>query len=190
MPSSTKSYLHPSPGARFAGLILFGVIFLHTLPLAAKEKAPAHPCLAKLQNPSHKNIDCILDFDLGEGARKDLNGVTAGVLRNATCKVKVSVAREKLFTALLNEKILEVPKQPVKCMIITNGEPLPTKFTLAPKVWFKAGKAVHAKPGMGNLLGMPPFLAKLLEDWVNSSKMIESAMVHEVNAFLKSGLPL
>lgn len=172
------------------GVILFVVVFLHFLPLAAKEKDSAYPCLAKLQNPSHKIIDCILNFDLDASARKDLNGATGGVFRNAACKVKVSISREQLFTALLNEKVLEAPMQSVECLIVTNGEPLPARFTLTPKVWFKGGKAVHAKPGMENLLGTPPFLAKLLESWVNSSAMIESAMVQEVNAFLKSGAPL
>ena len=111
-------------------------------------------------------------------------------MRNAVCQVKVSIAREKIFTALLNARVLEVPRQPVNCSIITNGNPLSARFTLAPKVWFEGGKAVRAKPGMGDLLGMPPFLAKLLADWVNSSKMIESAMVQELNKALKTGLPL
>ncbi|GJL80182.1 MAG: hypothetical protein NPINA01_31710 [Nitrospinaceae bacterium] len=188
---SFKSFLYRVTNEpRWIGSILFlGAVFL-AFPLEALDKDSAQPCIAKLKNPKHKNIDCILKFDLDKKIQKDLQGTTAGVMRNADCRVKVSVAREKIFTALSNEKVLEVPRQPVHCRIITNGNPFSTRFTLAPKVWFKEGKAVRAKPGMNDLIGMPPFLAKLLADWVNSSKRIESAMVQEVNEFLKTGLPL
>ncbi|MDA0692917.1 MAG: hypothetical protein O3A78_11065 [Nitrospinae bacterium] len=172
------------------GFILLLLACFNTFPLEALDNVSAQPCIAKLQNPAFKNIDCTLKFDLDKKIQKDLKATTAGVVRNAACQVKVSVAREKIFTALLNEKVLEVPRQPVVCKIITNGDSFPARFTLAPQVWFKEGKAVHAKPGMDDLLGMPPFLAKLLADWVNTSKMIESAMVQEVNKFLKTGLPL
>jgi hypothetical protein len=190
MPSLKSFFYHTASEPRLIGFILFLLAISHSLPLEAQGNISAQPCIAKLQNPKLKNIDCTLRFDLDKKIQKDLKGTTAGVLQNADCQVKVSVAREKIFTALLNEKVLEVPRQPVVCRIITNGDSIPARFTLAPKVWFKEGKAVHAKPGMDGLLGMPPFLAKLLADWVNSSKMIESAMVQEVNQFLKTGLPL
>lgn len=189
--SFLESYFdHTVRAPRLIGLLLFIVAISHSFPLEAQNNVFTQPCIAKLQNPKNKNIDCTLKFDLDKKIQRDLKGTTAGVLRNADCKVKVSVAREKIFTALLNEKVLEVPRQPVVCRIITNGDSFPARFTLAPKVWFKGGKAVRAKPRMNDLLGMPPFLAKLLADWVNSSKMIESAMVQEVNKFLKTGLPL
>ncbi len=188
---SLKNFLYPARNdPRWIGVILFLLTIFHSLPLEAKGKGVAQPCLAKLQNPTLKNIDCTLKFDLDAGVQKDLKVNTAGVVRNAACQVQVSIAREKIFTALLNARVLEVPRQPVNCRIITNGDPFSAQFTLAPKVWFEEGKAVRAKPGMAGLLGMPPFLAKLLADWVNSSKMIESAMVQEVNKFLKTGLPL
>jgi|GEM_PF-2293042 len=190
MPSFKNLLYRTSRGPWLTGLVLFLWVFLNFLPLEAAGKGSTQPCVAKLQNPKYKNIDCTLKFDLEKNIQRDLKGTTAGVLRNATCRVKVSVARKKIFTALLNEKVLEVPRQPVNCRIITSGDPLSARFTLAPKVWFKGGKAVRAKPGMRNLLGMPPFLAKLLADWVNSSKRIESAMVQEVNRFLSTGLPL
>lgn len=176
--------------AWLVGLILFLLALSHSQSLEAGSNGSAQPCIDKLQNPKLKNINCTLKFDLDKKIQRDLKGTTAGVVRNAACQIRVSIAREKIFTALLNAKILEVPRQPVNCRIFTNGDSFSTRFTLAPKVWFKGGKAVRAKPGMNDLLGMPPFLAKLLSDWVNSSKMIESAMVQEVNRVLKTGLPL
>jgi hypothetical protein len=172
------------------GSMLFIVAIFHSFPLEAEGAGNAQPCVAKLQNPKLKNIDCIIKFNLDKKIQRDLKGATAGMVRNAACKVRVSVTREKVFSALMNAKVLQVPRQPVNCRIITSGDPFSARFTLAPKVWFKEGKAIRAKPGMGNLLGMPPFLGKLLADWVNSSKMIESAMIHEVNKALKTGMPL
>jgi hypothetical protein len=189
MPSLKYFPNRPGSALWLAGFTMF-VLVIYFLPLDAQGKDFAQPCIAKLQNPKLKNIDCTLKFDLDKNIQRDLKGTTAGVVRNAACQVQVSIAREKIFTALLNARVLEVPRQPVNCRIITSGDPVSARFTLAPKVWFKGGKAVRAKPRMNDLLGMPPFLAKLLADWVNSSKMIESAMVKEVNKFLKTGLPL
>ncbi len=169
-------------------LFFFAVPAFSSL-LMAGELKPVDPCIAKLQNPSLKSINCILDFNLDAKTRKDLNGTTAGVFKDAACKVKVSLGREELFTALLNEKVLEVPMQPVACQILTNGKPMLTKFTMAPKVWFAKGKAVQLKPGMGKMAGVPEILSILLTNWVNSSKTVESAMLQEVNAILRSGLP-
>lgn len=188
---SLKNFLYDAGSEPWrVGAMLFIVALFHFLPLEAEGAGSAQPCVAKLQNPKMKNINCIIKFNLDKKIQKDLKGATAGMVRNAACKVRVSVTREKVFSALMNAKVLEVPRQPVNCRIITSGDPFSARFTLAPKVWFKEGKAVRAKPGMGDLLGMPPFLAKLLTDWVNSSKMIQAAMIHEVNKALKTGLPL
>jgi hypothetical protein len=73
----------------------------------------------------------------------------------------------------------------VYCNIYAFGEPVKTKFHMAPRVRFSKGKAVQVKPGMSDVVGMPEILAKLLTDWVNSSKAVESAMLDEVNKSLK-----
>lgn len=59
------------------------------------------------------------------------------------------------------------------------------KFNIAPKIRFAGVKAVQANPGMSDVLVLPEILAKLLTDWVNSSPVIENAMLHEVNKSFK-----
>ncbi len=168
------------------GMILFSAVISHSIPLEAQGRGPApSSCLAKLQNPSLKNIDCTLNFFLDKRTQQSMQGITAGLIQNAACKAKISVTRKMIFTALLNEKVLQVPKQPVSCNIYTIGEPLLAKFNMAPRIRFAGGKAVQARPGMSDVLGLPELLAKLLTDWVNSSQAIESAMLHEVNKSLK-----
>jgi len=169
------------------GMILLSAVISHSIPLEAQGRGPApSSCLAKLQNPSLENIDCTLNFFLDKRTQKSIQGNTAGLIQNAACTVKISVAKKMIFTALLNEKVLQVPKQPVSCNIYTIGKPLLAKFNMAPKIQFAGGKAIQAKPGMSDLLGLPEMLTKLLTDWVNSSQAIESAMLHEVNKSLKS----
>lgn len=188
MPSLTNLLHHPGGGPRLIAFILFVGVVSHSLPLAAQEAQggdSGQRCLDQLKNASRKNIDCTLKFDLDEKTQKDLKKITAGVIRNAVCKVDVTVTREMIFSSLLNQTVLEIPRQPVQCQIMTKGDPFSAQFTLAPRVWFEGGKAVHAKPGMGDMMGMPPILAILLTNWVNSSKMIESAMIEKVNEFLK-----
>ena len=155
-------------------------------PLEAQEKNSVQStCIAKLQNPKLKNIDCMLNFDLDQRTQKSMQANTAGMIKNAACIAKISVARKMIFAALLDEKVMRVPKQPVYCNILTFGDPVKTKFHMAPKIRFSGGKAIQAKPGMSGVVGMPEILAKLLTDWVNSSEAIESAMLDEVNYTLK-----
>ena len=172
------------------GMILLSAVISHSIPLEAQGRGPApSSCLAKLQNPSLKNIDCTLNFFLDKRTQKSMQGNTAGLIKNAVCTVKISVAKKMIFTALLNEKVLQVSKQPVSCQIYILGDPLLAKFNMAPRIRFAGGMAVQAKPGMSDLLGLPEMLTKLLTDWVNSSQAIESAMLHEVNKSLKSPHP-
>lgn len=155
-------------------------------PLEAQEESSVQStCIAKLQNPKLKNIDCTLNFDLDQRTQKSMQANTAGMIKNAACIAKISVARKMIFAALLDEKVMRVPRQPVYCNILTFGDPVKTKFHMAPKIRFSGGKAVQAKPGMSGVVGMPEILAKLLTDWVNSSEVIESAMLDEVNNSLK-----
>lgn len=168
------------------GLTLVFAAISVSYPLEAQEKNTVQStCVTKLQNPKLKNIDCTLNFDLDPRIQKSMQANTAGMIKNAACIAKISVTRKMIFTALLDEKVMQVPKQPVYCNILTFGEPVKTKFHMAPKIRFSGGKAVQAKPGMSNVVGMPKILAKLLTDWVNSSKAIESAMLDEVNYTLK-----
>ena len=127
----------------------------------------------------------MLNFNLDKRTQKSMQVSTAGMIRNAACIAKVSVARKEIFTAILNEKVMQVPKQPVHCNIYILGDSVLAKFHMAPRIRFAGGKAVQAKPGMSDVVGMPEILAKLLTDWVNSSEAIESAMLDEVNKSLE-----
>jgi len=168
------------------GMTLFFAAIAFPLSLEAQEKNNLSPaCIATLQNSKLKHIDCKLNFNLDKRTQKSMQVSTAGMIRNAACIAKISVARKEIFTALLNEKVMQVPKQPVHCNIYILGDSVPAKFHMAPRIRFAGGKAVQAKPGMSDVIGMPEILAKLLTDWVNSSEAIESAMLDEVNNSLE-----
>ena len=173
-----------SPLLTVLTLVLAAIVVSN--PLEAQEESSVQStCIAKLQNPKLKNIDCMLNFDLDQRTQKSMQANTAGMIKNAACIAKISVTRKMIFAALLDEKVMRVPKQPVHCNILTFGDPVKTKFHMAPKIRFSGGKAVQAKPGMSGVVGIPEVLAKLLTDWVNSSEAIESAMLDEVNYTLK-----
>lgn len=175
---------------KIAPLLTGMALFLALLPfpysVEAGEKTPAQStCIAKLKNPTLKNIDCTLNFNLDKRTQQSMQENTVGMIKNAACMTKISMAKNKIFDALFNEEILRVPRQPVHCNIYSVGEPVLAKFHLAPRIRFARGKAVQARPGMSDVIGMPEILAKLLTDWVNSSEAIESAMLEEVNKSLK-----
>lgn len=165
--------------------LLFAAIAVPLSLEAQEKKKLSTACIAKLQNPKLKNIDCKLNFNLDKRTQKSMRVSTAGMIRNAACVAKISVARKEIFTAILNERVMQVPKQPVHCNIYILGDSVLAKFHMAPSIRFARGKAVQAKPGMSDVVGMPEILAKLLTDWVNSSEAIESAMLDEVNKSLE-----
>ncbi len=190
MPVCKRIFFRLRSAPLLAGMVFLSALISFSLPLNAQENKPAAPpCIENLKNPSLKNVDCTLDFYLDKRTQKSMRGSTAGMIRNAACKTKLSLVKKKIFTALLNEQVLEVSKQPVSCNIHTMGEPLLTRFNLAPKIRFAGGKAVEAKPGMSDVLGLPEILAELLVEWVNTSQVIESAMLDEVNKSLKMMRP-
>lgn len=168
------------------GMALFLAAIPFPLLLEAEEKSPAQSnCIAALKNPKLKNIDCTLNFNLDKRIQKSMRENTAGLIQNAACMAQISVARKMIFTALKNEKVMQVPRQPVHCNIATIGDPVRAKFQMAPRIRFAGGKAVEVKPGMSDVIGVPEILATLLTGWVNSSQAIESAMLEEVNKSLR-----
>jgi hypothetical protein len=174
-----------------AGMAVFVAVISYSFSLEAQEKSPVQStCIAKLQNPKLKNIDCTLNFDLDQRTQKSMQASTAGMIKNAACIAKISVARKMIFAALRDDKTMQVPRQPVQCNIFAFGKPVLTKFHMAPTIHFSKGKAVQAKPGMSDVVGIPEILAKLLTVWVNSSEVIEAAMLDEVNKSLEYIRPL
>lgn len=146
-------------------------------------------CLEALRDPEAASIACDVRFTLPAEERGTVRALTAGILRDASCLAAIDMPREDFVRALLREDLLEVPRQPVVCEIATEDEPIATRFTLSPKVWFAGGRAVRATPDMADLTGLPALLAGLVEDWVNESDAIEEAMVDAVNDYLAEGAP-
>jgi hypothetical protein len=172
-------------------MAIFFAAFFIALPLGAQENTPLPPaCIANLQNPKLKNIDCILKFDLDKRTQKSMQANTAGLIRNAACAAKISVVRKMIFAALRDDKTMHIPRQQVHCNIDAFGKPVLTKFHMSPTIHFSKGKALQVKPGMSDVVGMPEILAKLLTDWVNSSEVIEAAMLDEINKSLEYIRPL
>lgn len=110
-----------------------------------------------------------------------MNRLTAGLMRDTACQVRVSVARETVMQALLAAGTVKLPEQPAACAVATGGRPILTEFTLAPSVTFFAGEAIEASPGIGNLRGLPPSLANNLQVWLNSSTLVEAALLRGIN---------
>jgi hypothetical protein len=168
------------------GVLLFFAIISHPIPIDAQERGfTPTSCIENLENKALKFLDCTLYFNLDKSTRKSLNGISAGMVKNAKCKTKIFLAKNRITAALRKAQILRVSRQPVRCNIYTAGEPLSARFHMAPKIRFAGGKAVEARPGVSNVQGLPELLAELLTNWVNSSQAIESAVLKEVNKSLK-----
>lgn len=175
----------------FSGaIVLFACLVLASVSDAtAQDDDIGDACLDDLRDEDASTIACDLPFILPDREREAMSQLTAGFLLDAACVVNVDIGRRSLVGALLNEDLLAIPRQPVNCEIATEGEPLMTRFTLSPQVWFEDGRAVRANPGMDDLVGLPNLVGRLIMDWVNKSGTIEDAMVDAVNDYIENGLP-
>ena len=165
---------------------LCAAVLLCGLPstVARAQDDVGRECIEQLSDPGVDRITCDVPFQLERRTRDDLMQITGGVIRDAGCLLSVGVERVTVFDALIHAQDLTVPAQPVECDVETNRQPMRARFTLAPKVWFADGKAVRATPGVANVSGLPPILAILLTNWVNSDPQVQQAIVGWVNDYL------
>jgi hypothetical protein len=156
--------------------------------VAAQTPAGEAACLSALNDPQAERVACSIDYVLKERARQDLRTVTGGLFLDASCTVDVDLARAEAFEALLAPEVLDVPPQAGDCALVTQKQEIAVAFTAAPTIWFEQGRAVRAMPGIAHVAGLPPVLAKLLTDWINTSPLIEAAILDNVNAYLDGGI--
>ena len=155
---------------------------------AAQSPTGEAACIQALNDPESERVACSISYVMAESARHDLQTVTGGLFLDARCTVNVDLARKEAFDALMAPDVLDVPPQAGDCVLVTEKQPIPVAFTAAPTVWFEQGRAVQAHPGVAHVAGLPPLLAKLLTDWINTSPMIETAVLENVNNYLDRGL--
>ena len=157
-------------------------------PSVAQSPTGEAACLGALNDPGAERVACAVSYVMAESARHDLQTITGGLFLDARCTVNVDLARKEAFDALMAPDVLDVPPQAGDCVLVTEKQPIPVAFTAAPTVWFEQGRAVQAHPGVAHVAGLPPLLAKLLTDWINTSPMIEAAILENVNGYLDGGL--
>lgn len=156
-------------------------------PSAAQPPSGEAACIQALNDPEAERVACSVSYILDESARQDFQVLTGGLFLDARCTVEVDLARKEAFDALLAPDVLDVPPQAGDCVLVTEKQPIPVAFTAAPTVWFEQGRAVQAHPGVAHVAGLPPLLAKLLTDWINTSPMIEAAILDNLNNYLEDG---
>lgn len=184
----TKALIHRQSLHLSLGLALASAL---AAPAAAAEPAPQGPapgslaqCLKAITRPSGDEITCDYLALLTDGERADMQKLSRGMLQDASCVVKVRIARN-LVTPALNEPdhVFEAPPQPVKCDIKTKDSAFPIEGTFAPKVTFKAGTAIDGTPGLANVTGVNKYLAWPIVQYVNRAPGIRKSMLEMINAY-------
>ena len=164
----------------------------------AAEKAAGEACLNQLCSVISKSatpnaVSCDLGWtwpeeEISRAVEKKIK--VKWNLGSARCTVKVSLPSQDINTALsAGEQSLKSAPQPVQCNLTRNGKTSTVKFTLAPELKMKDGKATGASLGMANIEAPAAIKAVL---W-SASKLdstfgaFEGGVVKEVNKFLTKG---
>lgn len=109
--------------------------------------------------------------------------LSRGLLQDAACVVEIRVARELVDNALTGtDLVFDAPPQPVRCTVDTKSGSFPITSTFAPHVVFKAGVAIEATPGLGEVTGINRYLAWPIIQYVNHAPGIRNEMLTLINA--------
>lgn len=154
-------------------------------PAAAGETAAPNPdCFDEFLNAKGTDIVCTFPTRMSADEKVEVEKVTRGYLKDASCDVAIKMPRRLLADALAatGDHVFEAPAQKSHCEVVTLKATFPVEMTFAPKVVFKDGIAIEATPNLDNVTGVPKALWWPVAYWVNSSNMIEETTLKIVNA--------
>ncbi len=141
-------------------------------------------CLDAIAGRKGDEISCKYKTLLTEQERSDMQRLTRGLLKDASCVVNVKIARALVETALTkDDHVFEATPQPVSCEITTGDGGFPITATFAPKVLFKGGVASEGTPGLGNVTGVNKYVAWPVVQYVNRAPGIRKAMLEIINRY-------
>lgn len=141
-------------------------------------------CLKALAHQHGEEISCDYMALLTTEERDDMRRISRGLLQDASCLVKIRIARTIVEPALTaQDHVFQSPPQPVKCDIKTKTGGFPITATFAPEVTFKEGLAVAGTPGLANVEGVNSYLAWPVVVYVNRSARIRNAMLEIINTY-------
>lgn len=146
-------------------------------------------CVRDLIRGRGAEIICDLPIRPNEAETAELQKQSRGLLKSATCKVSIRIARADVEAAIKNsDHEFVAPPQPVACDVTTIGRSadmlLPISATFAPRVTIRDGKAINATPGLDNIEGVPRPVSWPVQYWVNSATYVKTQMLQIVNAWL------
>lgn len=157
-------------------------------PLAGAKAGPASEpptnCWRALEDIPGPRFVCQHRAWMTEEEKADVARLTLGYLKDARCTVNVDVEAAIVSEAMVaNSKIVDIPPQPVTCILETSSGPLTISSTFAPHVEIKDGVAVRATPGLGNITGVNTYLAWPVVAYVNHAPGITGEMARMINAY-------
>ena len=155
-----------------------------TQPYAASTAALNPDCFDELLHGQQPEIACVFATAMSVGEKAEAAEVSRGLLQDASCIVTIRIDRALVDTALktTGDYVFEAPPQKTHCEVKSSLGDLPLDLTFAPRVEFKAGIAVTATPGLGNVTGVTRVLWWPVAYWVNSSGTIEKSTLRVINA--------
>lgn len=173
------------PRAGFALLAAtIALVMGPTAALAEDQAGSLDACLEAVSGRKDDEISCKYKTLLTEQERADMQRLTRGLLKDASCLVNVKIARALVEPALTkDDHMFEATPQPVTCEITTGDGGFPITATFAPKVLFKGGVASEGTPGLGNVTGVNKYIAWPVVQYVNRAPGIRKSMLEIINRY-------
>ncbi len=155
-----------------------------TPALADPAKAPPTNCWRALESLPKPRFVCEHQAWMTDDEKADVVKLTRGYLKDARCTVKVDIDSALVSEALVaNNKVVDLPPQPVSCRLETYGGPMTITGTFAPHVEIQDGMAVKATPGLANVVGVNKYLAWPVVAYVNNAPGITKEMARMINTY-------
>jgi len=161
-------FLSCTPAAALAGVVLEG-----------------DTCRQVFDNPGAEQIACATGFRLDPATRERLASNTFGLLSDLACSARITARRSEVVGKVRAGGDVALPPQAVNCRLVSGGDPVDVRFSLAPVVRLdQAGKAVDARLGVRDVTGIPEPLATAVAEFLNSEPTLRKTLVSAANEII------
>lgn len=153
-------------------------------PPAGKAPPLSQDCFAEIETGTGEDIACLFPMRPSPEERAELEKGSRGYVKDFSCALTVRIARAEIDRALAAaDYVFKSPEQPVTCTITTHKSTFDVTATFAPQVTFKAGVAVDATPGLGNVKGITRVISWPVVLFVNRWPSVRAGMIQIINAY-------
>lgn len=150
----------------------------------AHAEVDAEECRQALRSDTGDVLRCALSYEARGAERERLVQATSGVITGLNCGTRMRVSKGDIFASLLAGGTVRVAPQRIDCTLQTNRDSATIGLVVAPSFRLNGDRVADARVNLSEVDGLPPFMARMLRDHVNSDEGVSRALASALQGVL------